>query len=133
MGDGGPATAAVLRTPMGLAVDVDGNVYVADKFNRRIREIRLDGTIRTIAGGGPDGQSGDGRLATETDIGNPVDVAVDRAGNLYIADGYSRIRKVSPDGIITTVAGTTSAGYAGDGGFAADAALGRCNVRVTAR
>jgi hypothetical protein len=95
-GDGGPATAAELRTPMGVAVDVDGNVYIADAENTRIREINTSGIITTVAGDGWAGYGGDGGPATAAELDMPQGVAVDVAGNMYIADfRVSVIRKVA--------------------------------------
>ena len=133
-GDGGPATSASLLQPPGVAVDVGGNIYIADKFNNRVRKVSPDGIITTVAGsGGTDfeggGFSGDGGPATSALLWFPLDVAVDTAGNLYIADSLNnRIRKVSLDGIITTVAGSGESlisGSSGDGGPATSAMLNR--------
>ena len=119
-GDGGPATEAPLNLPGGMAVDSAGNLYIADSGNFRIRKIDSTGTITTVAGSvGPPGFSGDGGPATAARLDNPHDVAVDGAGNLYIADnGNNRIRKVDSTGTITTIAGTSELGYSGDGGLA---------------
>jgi trimeric autotransporter adhesin len=115
-GDGGPATNAQLQNPQGVAVDSSGNLYVADLGNNRVRKVTPAGTISTVAGGGAFGV-GDGGPATSAKVPYPSGVAVDTAGNLYIADyGDSRIRKVTPAGIISTAAGTGTAGYSGDGG-----------------
>jgi carboxypeptidase family protein/NHL repeat-containing protein len=178
-GDGGPATAALLNSPQGIALDAMGNLYIADNGNQRIRKVGLDGIITTVAGGGtqpltdgaaataialssawglavdsagslfiadfglnrilkmrPDGKlsfyagngtagfSGDGGPATAAQLNDARQIAVDSAGNLFIADrGNQRIRKVSPDGTITTVAGTGKAGFSGDGGPALAAGL----------
>ena len=94
-GDGGPATSASLNYPQSVAVDSAGNLYIADQFNRRIRKVS-GGTITTVAGDGEAGSSGDGGPATSASIDQPVGVAVDSAGNIYIADESSnRIREVS--------------------------------------
>jgi uncharacterized protein (TIGR03437 family) len=130
-GDGGPATAASLNLPYGVAVDAAGNVYMADYANRRIRKVTPGGTITTVAGNGLSGYSGDGGPATAASLYGPWDVAVDAAGNLYIADSANqRIRKVSPAGIITTVAGDGRSGFSGDGGPATAASLGAIGVAV---
>jgi trimeric autotransporter adhesin len=123
-GDGGPGVSAQLSYPGGVAVDSAGDVYVADSGNDRIRRIS-GGAITTVVGNGGDGFSGDGGPALSAMLHVPSDVAVDSAGNLYIADFSDyRIRKVS-NGVITTIAGIgyTSNGYNGDGGPAASAAL----------
>jgi len=123
-GDGGPATAALLVDCQGIALDGAGNLYIADTHDRRIRKISAAGIISTVAGTGIDGFSGDGSQAVNAELGNPEGVAVDGQGNLYIADtANNRIRRVTPSGIITTVAGNGSAGYAGDGGFSTGAEL----------
>jgi sugar lactone lactonase YvrE len=119
-GDNGPATSAELSYPIGVAVDSAGNLYVADTYNQRIRKIS-NGVITTVAGVGTAGFSGDNGAATSAQLNYPYGVAVDSSGNLYIADyGNNRIRKVS-NGVITTVAGTGTAGFAGDGGLAVSA------------
>jgi uncharacterized protein (TIGR03437 family) len=120
-GDGGAATAAQLNRPQGIAVDSGGNVYVADSQNARIRKITPGGSISSVAGNGTPGYGGDGAAATAAQLYVPTGVAVDSAGNLYIADfTNNRVRKVS-GGIITTVVGNGLAGYSGDGGPAASA------------
>jgi sugar lactone lactonase YvrE len=123
-GDGGPATAAQLDTQDGVAVDSAGNLYIADSFNFRIRKVTAAGVISTVAGNGTPGFSGDGGLATAAQLGNPTGIAVDSAGNLYFSDvHFHRVRKVTPDGIISTIAGTGTAGFSGDGGPATAAQL----------
>ena len=123
-GDGGPAAAARLDFPYGVAVDSAGNVYIADTGNQRIRKIDSTGTITTIAGSGEFGFSGDGGPAVEAEFRNPYGVAVDSAGNLYIADTSNRrIRKIDSTGTITTIAGTGEYGFSGDGGPAVEAEL----------
>ena len=123
-GDGGPAVAAQLRSPRGVAVDSAGNVYIADSSNRRIRKIDSTGTITTIAGTGRLGFSGDGGPAVAAQLRSPYGVAVDGAGNLYIADASNNgIRKVDSTGTITTIAGTGESGFSGDGGPAVEAEL----------
>ncbi len=122
-GDGGPATQAQLSQPQGVAVDSGGNLYIADRGNSRIRKV-ANGTITTVAGTGTAGYGGDGGLATLAAINRPYGVAVDSAGNLYIADTSNyRVRKVA-SGTITTVAGSGTFGFAGDGGPATSAQLG---------
>jgi DNA-binding beta-propeller fold protein YncE len=109
-------------------VDSMGNLFIADSGNHRIRKVSPDGTITTVAGSRPEdprngGYAGDGGLALQARLNNPRGIVVDSAGNLFIADiGNDRVRKVSPDGTITTVAGGGSA-EPGDGGPATTAAL----------
>jgi NHL repeat-containing protein len=123
-GDGGPATSAQLRTPLGLALDAAGNLYIAEQLNHRVRRVSPGGTITTVAGTGTAGISGDGGPAIAAQLNQPLGVALDAGGNLYIADfGNSRIRRLGSDGIITTVAGTGVSGYSGDNGAAASAQL----------
>src|SRR4051794_16366879 len=107
-GDGGPATDANLQYPTGVALDHDGNVFIADAANHRIRRIDTDGTITTVAGTGAAGFAGDGGPATEARLHKPTGVAVSRKGELFIADEYNhRIRRVGPHGRISTIAGAT--------------------------
>ena len=123
-GDGGPATAAELSLPAGVAVDGAGDIFIADAGNNAIRKISTNGTISSVAGTGAAGFSGDGGPATAARLSNPTDVVVDGAGDLFIADyGNHRIRKVSPSGRISTFAGTGANGYSGDGGPALQAGL----------
>ena len=117
-GDGGSSTAAMLSHPYGVAVDAQGNLYIADLGNARVRKITSDGVIRTVAGGGAiiPGGSGDGGLATNAQLLEPRNVALDPDGTLYISDfGAHRVYRVSPGGILTTLAGTGTAGFSGDG------------------
>jgi len=123
-GDGGPATAANLATPLGMAMDSLGNLYFADGDNNRIRRVGLDGVITTVVGDGVGRFAGDLGPAIGASLNVPEDVAVDTAGNLYIADaGNNRVRKVIGSAIISTLAGTGSDGYSGDGGPATGAML----------
>ena len=124
-GDGGPATQARLRGPIGIAFGPDCSLYIADRNNHRIRRVGPDGIIFTVAGTGTAGFSGDGGPAKQAGLNSPNGVAVAQDGSLYIADRANRrIRRVGPDGIITTVAGTGTAGFSGDGGAATLASLG---------
>jgi NHL repeat len=123
-GDGGPATAAALNGPTAVAWLADGSVLVADIANHRVRHISPSGAIRTVAGTGTQGFSGDGGPATSARLNSPVDVEPTADGGFLIADmGNRRVRRVSPAGVITTVAGTGSEGSSGDGGPATSARL----------
>jgi uncharacterized protein (TIGR03437 family) len=131
-GDGGPAASASLNYPIGVAVDASGDLFIADANNNRIRKISASGIITTVAGSGAvngggflnNNFSGDGGPATSALLNTPSAVAVDGSGNLFIADsGNLRIRKVSVNGVITTVAGNGIPGFSGDGGPAISASL----------
>jgi hypothetical protein len=121
-GDGGPASAAQLHSPAGMAATADGGFLIADRLNHRVRRVSPDGTITTVAGTTP-GFSGDGGPASAAQLGSPNGVAATADGGLLIADlGNHRVRRVSPGGTITTVAGTAQ-GFSGDGGPASAAQL----------
>ncbi len=120
-GDNGPATSAMLSRPSGLAFDAAGNFYISDTANCRIRKV-AKGIITTIAGNGKSEYSGDGGPATSAGLMVPKKLAVDAAGNLYIAD-QGRVRKVTPAGVISTFVGDGTYGYSGDGGPASAAKL----------
>ena len=124
-GDGGPATAASLDTPHGVAVDNRGRVFIADSPNHRIRMVDLaTGVIRTVAGTGQEGFGGDGGPATAARLNRPRFLVVAPDGSLIIADTANyRVRRVDPAGIISTIAGTGERGYSGDGGPATGARL----------
>lgn len=122
-GDGGAATSAQINTPMQVVADGSGNIYITDYGNSRIRKIDTNGIITAFAGTGVSGYSGDNGPATSAQLNSPRSIAIDSSGNLYIADSSnSRIRKVTPGGTITTVAGTSS-GFSGDNGPATSAQL----------
>jgi sugar lactone lactonase YvrE len=123
-GDGSAASGAQFYNPTGLAADAGGNLYVADSWNYRVRKITSSGTVSTVAGNGILGYSGDGSTATGAQLSAPTGVVVDGNRNIYIADSNNhRVRKVTPNGVITTVAGTGTAGNGGDGGQATAAQL----------
>ena len=125
-GDGGPATAAELSGPNGVAVDASGNVFIADSYNNRIREVvKATGIITTVVGTGVNGYNGDGGSATSTEISYAEGLALDGSGDLFFADGINnRIRElVNGPGTVITVAGNGNYGYSGDGGPAVSAQL----------
>ena len=125
-GDGGPATSAEIKYPIGVALDSAGNLYFTDFSHNVIRKIAADtGIITTVAGNGTAGDSGDGGPATSAEIDFPSGMALDSAGNLYFADSVSNVvRKIAAGtGIITTVAGNGHAGFSGDNGAAIQAEL----------
>ena len=128
-GDGGRASDANLRRPTGLSVDQSGNVYIADTDNHRIRKVDPQGIIATFAGSGnPDegAYAGDNGAATRARLNRPSALAIDAQNNVYIADTDNhRIRKVDPQGAITTLAGTGTPGFSGDGGLGSRAQLNR--------
>lgn len=118
------ATKAYLNYPIGVAIASDGTIYIADTKNHRIRKVNSKGFIETVAGTGTAGWSGDGGKATAAKINNPMGMSFDAAGNLYFADTFNhRIRKISKEGIITTIAGRGNPGFAGDNGQATSARL----------
>jgi len=126
-GDSGPATAAELWSPTGVAVDPAGNIYIADSGNRRVRKVDTKGVISTFAGSGVAGSGGDGAPAIYAQLGEVLcGIAVDSSTSVYIAEceTSSRVRRITPDGIINTVAGTGKFGFSGDGGPAVAAQLG---------
>jgi RHS repeat-associated protein len=106
LGDGGPARDAKLYLPQDVAVGPDGSLFIADTYNNRIRRVGTDGIIRTVAGNGQRGYTGDGGPATGAALDQPSIITVDRDGNLYIRSDWQRIRRVGTDGIITAFAGT---------------------------
>ena len=125
-GDGSAATSAQLHGPQGLAVDAAGNLFIADTLNAKVRKVSAaSGVINIVAGSGTPGYGGDGSAAASAQLNLPIGVAVDSSGNVYIADfGNSRVRKVSASGAITARSPETDrTGYSGDGGPAANAQL----------
>jgi sugar lactone lactonase YvrE len=123
-GDGIPATNATVSYVRGMAVDSLGNLFFADTYSNRIREVTTNGIITTVAGTGVAGFSGDGGPAANATFDGPWGITFDNSGNLFVADwGNSRIRRIDADGFITTVAGDGTAGFSGDGGPATNAAL----------
>ena len=136
IGDWGPATEAILYSPYGVVVDASGNLFIADTYENRIREVYTNGVIATIAGNSPigptsGGYAGDGGAARGALFAFPHGMAVDASGNLFIADSWNnRVRRVDTQGIITTVAGSGPTGadpgsYSGDGGAGTNATLSR--------
>jgi uncharacterized protein (TIGR03437 family) len=128
-GDGGLATSAGFMEPTGIAIDVFRNLYIADAASARVRVVSAAGIIKTIAGTGVVGYSGDGGPAASAQLSVPIGLALDVQGNLYIAESGNtiygpRVRKVDTSGIITTVAGNGTPGFSGDGGLATSAQLG---------
>jgi trimeric autotransporter adhesin len=140
-GDGGPATGASLQDPDRIAVDNTGNVYIADADNNVVRKVNSAGIITTVVGNGIAGYSGDGGPATNASLAQPLGIAFDGNGNMFVADGFNHcIRKISPSGIISTYAGNGIGGYSGDYGPATAASMQypcgvavdrSCNVYVT--
>ncbi len=125
-GDGGPATAASLNSPRAVRLDGEGNLFVADSGNDRIRRIDTrTGFVTTVAGSGERGFGGDGGAAVAAALNFPLGVAINSAGEVFVSDSFNnRVRRVSPiSGLIQTVAGTGSEGFSGDGGRAADAMI----------
>ncbi len=123
-GDGGPAISAELNSPDDIKFDSFGNLYIADEYNHVVRKINVSGVISTIAGTGTPGHSGDNLEATNAQLRRPDNIVIDPAGNLYISEyGNEDIRKVNTTGIITTIAGTGTAGYNGDNILATAAQL----------
>ena len=129
LGDGGPATSAILYGPQSVTLDPAGNLYIADAFHNLVRLVNAaSGTITVVAGGGTSAGTdglGDGGAATSARLSNPSGLALDSAGNLYIADtDYNLIRRVDmATGVITAVAGNGNSGYSGDNGLATAATL----------
>jgi len=131
VGNGGPATSASLHKPAAAAVDARGNTYIADPVNNVVQKVNLDGVVSVVAGGGaasntsvPAATSGNSVPATSVQLAAPTGVAVDSAGNLYIANaGSDTVQKIDTSGNISTVAGNGTTGFSGDGGSAPSAKL----------
>ena len=121
-GDNGPADQAMLNYPYGIACDNQGNLYIADTFNQRIRKVDPVGIITTIAGNGSQGFSGDNGPAVQASLSGPHSIAVHEDGTLYVVDRSNyRVRRVDAGGTITTLAGNGTSGHSGDGGPAVQA------------
>jgi DNA-binding beta-propeller fold protein YncE len=129
-GDGGPAVLAQLNGPFDVGFDPAGNLYFSDTFNHRIRRVDgRSGVITTVAGNGAAGYAGDGGPAVAAAFNEPYGIAVDRGGNIYVADRHNHcVRRIdAAAGIVTTFTGNGKSGYGGDGGPAAEAALAEPN------
>src|SRR3984957_2598107 len=122
-GDGGSALGAQLKFPTGIVIDKSGNIYIADGLNNRVRKVS-GGVITTVAGNGTAGYTGEKGQPASAELNNPIGLALDSSGNLYIADSANNvIRMVTSSGIITTFAGNNTAGYSGDKALATGAQL----------
>jgi uncharacterized protein YjdB len=134
-GDGGPAATAGFQMMQGTTFDKYGNLYIVDQIDYRVRKITPSGIVTTVAGIGSIGFSGDGGPATAAALQNPFAACFDTSGNMYISDlGNARIRKVTPAGIISTIVGTGTPGYSGDGGPATAAQItGASDVKADKR
>ena len=116
-GDGSPATAAEIAAPDGICLDIYGNLYITDAPSQNIRKVDASGIIHTIAGNGSTGNSGDGGPATAAQLNHPTDVFADNSGNLFFTDEFNNtVRKINATGTISTIAGTGTQGFSGDGG-----------------
>ncbi len=125
-GDGSAATSAQLKSPLGVAFDSEDNMYIGDYDNNVIRKVDSNGIISTVAGTGTAGYSGDGGMATSANLYRPTALTVDLSGNIYFCDTYNEVvRRISKNGIISTIAGTGTQGYSGNGGAATSAKLYR--------
>lgn len=131
-GDGGPATSAMLAGPGDVITDGAGNIYITDYLGNRVRKVSPAGIITTVAGNGTAGFSGDGGPATAANLYCPWFLAIDGTGNLYVSDINMRVRKITPSGIITTVAGNGTWGNTGDGGPATLASINCVLISVDA-
>src|SRR6185312_5009617 len=118
----GPATACTFNNPTGLAMDGTNNLYVADSANHSVRKISSAGIVTTIAGIGLPGYAGDGASATAATLAGPMGIALDKKGNIYIAEHLNNIiRKIDASGVISTFAGNNTNGFSGDDGPALQA------------
>ena len=125
-GDGGVATLAEIHYPAGVTIDINGNMYIVDHENHRIRKVTPSGIITSIAGNGIAGYGGDGGPATDASLNYPTGLVLDTIGNIYIADrDNQRIRMINTSGVMTTFAGNGTGGYSGDGGIATAAEIYR--------
>jgi sugar lactone lactonase YvrE len=131
-GDNIPASQAQMDGLRKLLIDGAGNIYIADEYNFRVRKIDANGIITTVAGNGTLGYSGDGQQATSAELGYLTGIALDQAGDLFIADGDCHVRKVDTNGIITTVVGNGSCYDSGDGGPATNAGINPESIAVDA-
>jgi hypothetical protein len=131
-GDNIPASQAQMDGLRKLLIDGAGNIYIADEYNFRVRKIDANGIITTVAGNGTLGYSGDGQQATTAELGYLTGIALDQAGDLFIADGDCHVRKVDTNGIITTVVGNGSCYDSGDGGPATNAGINPESIAVDA-
>jgi hypothetical protein len=123
-GDGGPATSAELSKPFAVVPTLDGGLLISDIGNNRVRKVDANGTITTVAGNGIRGYAGDGGPAVDAELDSAANLAALPDGGFLIADGGNdRVRRVWPDGTITTIVGTGEAGFSGDGGPAAEAEI----------
>jgi sugar lactone lactonase YvrE len=125
-GDGGPALDAEMNDPIGIAIDGEGRLWIADELNGRVRRVNVDGSIETIAGGGTvkPANAKDGTAATKLRLSHPSYVAIDDSGNVYFSDFIENVvMRIDPSGGATRVAGTGGAGSGGDGGPATEAEL----------
>ena len=130
-GDGGPAVSASFALPTGLTVDRQGNIYIADSENHRIRRVSATGIITTYAGNGNAGFSGDGGPASQATLNYPLGLALDSLGNLYIADQLNlRVRRITPNGIISTVAGGGQQVTPVDGTLASQVSMAPASLAV---
>ena len=131
-GDGGPATQAMLYFPQSIAVDTKGDLIIADRVNNRLRMVTPDGNISTIAGTGTRASDGNGGLAAAADLNRPFVVSTDSSGNIFVIEsGGTTVRRISPNGIISVVAGNGESGFGGDGGPATQASLGGADGLAT--